>query len=120
MQIVVVGCGRMGSGVARTLQVRDHGVTVVDKDPNAFAALGEQFTGRTVTGNALDKDLLLRAGINRADGLASVTDSDEIDLVKGCAFNRYRCSSHAFRSGLVATVRRRYAAPPVGTAGSSV
>ena len=81
MQIVVVGCGRMGSGVARTLQVRKHGVTVVDKDPAALVALGEQFAGHTVTGNALDQDLLLRAGINRADGLASVTDSDEINLV---------------------------------------
>lgn len=81
MQIIVVGCGRMGSGVARTLQVRKHGVTVIDKDRDAFAALGDQFAGRTVIGNALDQDLLLRAGITRTDGLASVTNSDEINLV---------------------------------------
>jgi trk system potassium uptake protein TrkA len=81
MRIIIIGCGRMGSGLARTLCGRGHAVTVVDHDPAAFELLGPSFKGHTVVGVGFDRDVLLRAGIERADGLAAVTASDETNVV---------------------------------------
>ena len=77
MRIIIIGCGRMGSGLARTLCGRGHAVTVVDREQAAFDLLGRRFKGHTVVGVGFDRDVLLRAGIERADGLAAVTASDE-------------------------------------------
>lgn len=81
MRIIIIGCGRMGAGLARDLSRRGHEVTVVDRDPAAFATLGAGFEGRTFAGVGFDRDVLLRAGIERADGLAAVTASDEANVV---------------------------------------
>ena len=81
MKIIVVGCGQMGSGLAQLLSLRGHTVTVIDKDAAAFGRLGPVFSGQTVIGIGFDRDILLKAGIERADGLASVTDSDEANFV---------------------------------------
>jgi trk system potassium uptake protein TrkA len=78
---MIIGCGRMGAGLAQTLNLRGHGVTVVDKDPAAFERLGPAFKGQTVVGVGFDRDVLLRAGIERADGLAAVMASDEANAV---------------------------------------
>jgi trk system potassium uptake protein TrkA len=82
MKILIVGCGRLGVGLAKTLELRRHAVTVVDKDPAAFGGLGA-FKGQTVEGSGIDREALLRAGIERADGLAAVTASDEVNVVVG-------------------------------------
>jgi trk system potassium uptake protein TrkA len=82
MKILIIGCGRLGAGLAKTLELRRHAVTVVDKDPAAFGGLGA-FKGQTVEGSGIDREVLLRAGIERADGLAAVTASDEINVVAG-------------------------------------
>src|SRR3972149_4885582 len=68
MNIIVLGCGRMGSELAKTLSFRRHAVTVVDVDPAAFERLGGKFPGRTVTGNAIDRKTLVAAGVERAPG----------------------------------------------------
>jgi len=81
MKIVVIGCGRMGAGLAQTLNLAGHSVTVVDKDPGAFARLGPGFKGKTVVGVGFDREVLLQAGIDRADGLAAVMTSDEANVV---------------------------------------
>ncbi|RIK36165.1 MAG: potassium transporter TrkA [Chloroflexi bacterium] len=81
MKIIVIGCGQMGAGLAQTLSLRGHAVTVIDKDAAAFGRLGRAFTGQTVVGVGFDRAVLLQAGIERADGLASVTDSDEANFV---------------------------------------
>ncbi len=81
MKIIIIGCGRLGAGLAQTLSQRDFGVTVVDRDPAAFERLGATFRGETLAGNGLDRDVLLKAGIERADGLAAVTASDEVNVV---------------------------------------
>ncbi|HXF60119.1 MAG TPA: TrkA family potassium uptake protein [Caldilineaceae bacterium] len=81
MKIIVVGCSRMGTGLAQILTVQGHAVTVIDKDPAAFEALGAAFKGKTVVGVGFDRQVLHEAGIERADGLASVTDSDEANIV---------------------------------------
>ncbi|MGA9351830.1 MAG: NAD-binding protein [Anaerolineae bacterium] len=91
MRIIIIGCGRMGAGLAQTLNLNGHSVTVVDKDPVAFERLGPAFKGQTVVGVGFDRDVLLQAGIERADGLAAVTDSDEANVVSA------RLASQVFR-----------------------
>lgn len=81
MRILIIGCHRVGSGLARTLSLRGQAVTVVDNDPAAFERLGAGFKGQTVLGIGFDRDVLIQAGIERADGLAAVTASDEVNVV---------------------------------------
>ena len=56
-------------------------MTTVDIDPEAFERLGPGFAGRTVLGVGFDRDVLIQAGIERADGLAAMTSSDEANVV---------------------------------------
>jgi trk system potassium uptake protein TrkA len=81
MKILIIGCGRVGAGLATTLVGRGHSVTIVDKDPFAFEKLGDHFKGRTIPGIGFDREILLKAGIERADGVAAVTVSDEANVV---------------------------------------
>jgi trk system potassium uptake protein TrkA len=81
MKIVVVGCGRAGAGLATELSKRGHHVTVVDHDLDALKRLGSGFKGRTLVGVGFDRDVLVEAGIEKADGLAAVTASDEANVV---------------------------------------
>jgi trk system potassium uptake protein TrkA len=81
MKIIVVGCGRLGSGLAQKLALRNHVVTVVDTDPLALERLGPNFRGQTILGVGFDREVLLKAGIERADCLAAVTASDDANVV---------------------------------------
>lgn len=81
MRFIIIGCGRTGSTLARLLALRGHAVTVVDHDPLRFDRLGSAFSGKTVIGIGFDRDVLIQAGIERADGLAAVTESDETNIV---------------------------------------
>ena len=81
MKMIIVGCGRMGAGLAQTLIKNGHSVTVIDLDPAAFERLPASFTGEKIVGVGFDRDILLKAGIERADGLAAVTSSDEANAV---------------------------------------
>jgi trk system potassium uptake protein len=81
MRIIVIGCGRVGAGLAQTLIQRHHKVTVVDSNPEAFERLGPTFQGQIVEGIGFDREVLIQANIERADGLAAVTSSDEINVV---------------------------------------
>jgi trk system potassium uptake protein TrkA len=81
MKLIIIGCGRVGSGLARTLSQRGHVVTVVDRDPVAVTSMGAAFKGQTLIGSSFDRDVLLQAGVERADGLAAVTGSDEANAV---------------------------------------
>ena len=81
MKIIVVGCGRIGSGLAEFLSQKGHTVTVVDSDAAAFKRLDPGFKGKTVEGIGFDRDILLKAKIDKADALAAVTASDESNAV---------------------------------------
>lgn len=81
MHVVIVGCGRVGSSLAGELEGRGHSVAVLDKRPEAFARLHEGFTGRTVTGPAIDRDRLIEAGIEEAGALAAVTSGDNSNVL---------------------------------------
>ncbi len=81
MRILIIGCGRTGAGLAQALNLRGHQVTIIDKDPVAFERLSPSFAGQRIEGVGFDRDVLLRAGIERTDGLAAVTGSDEVNAV---------------------------------------
>ena len=81
MKIIVVGCGRMGSGLARALDRANHDVAVIDRDESAFEALGSNFGGLTVKGVGFDRNTLIKAGVERSDGLAAFTSSDDANTV---------------------------------------
>jgi len=81
MHIIIVGCGRTGSLLARTLAERGHQVVVVDPNPDQFLRLGPNFRGRTITGLGFDRDVLLRAGIEHAQGVAAVTSNETANLL---------------------------------------
>jgi trk system potassium uptake protein len=81
MRVIVVGCGRLGADLAYRLFQREHDVTVIDQVGAAFDNLHPHFRGRRVEGEVLNQDVLHRAGIEHADGLAAVTNSDTLNAV---------------------------------------
>lgn len=81
MRIIIIGCGRLGAGLAGNLSGNGCQVTVVDRDPSAFSRLGGAFAGETITGGGFDRETLYKAGIEKADGLAAVTASDDVNVV---------------------------------------
>jgi len=81
MRVVIVGCGRVGGGLAAGLAAAGDVVAVIDKDPKAFERLGEDFTGQAVEGIGFDRDVLERAGVARADALVAVTGGDNSNVV---------------------------------------
>jgi trk system potassium uptake protein TrkA len=81
VHVVVVGCGRVGSGLARILEDSGHTVAVVDKQAKAFRRLPEGFAGRTIQGVGFDRDRLREAGIEDAGALAAVTNGDNSNIM---------------------------------------
>ena len=81
MHIIVVGCGRVGSELAVTLEAAGHRIAVIDKRTAAFGRLPESFGGQTVAGYGFDRDTLAVAGVERADALAAVTNGDNSNIV---------------------------------------
>ncbi len=81
MKTIIIGCGRVGARLAQALSLKGSSVSVVDKDPTAFDRLGKSFQGRTILGVGFDRDVLVEAGIEKADELAAVMASDEANAV---------------------------------------
>jgi trk system potassium uptake protein TrkA len=81
MNLIIVGCGRVGSELAHAVCEDGHDVIVLDRDFHAFERLGSEFSGRTIQGDARSQRVLERAGIKSADGLAAVTSSDMMNLI---------------------------------------
>ena len=81
MHIVIVGCGRVGSTLARELCALGNTVAVIDRRGDAFLRLGDDFAGQTLVGIGFDPDILISAGIERADALAAVTNGDNSNIM---------------------------------------
>ena len=81
MHVVVVGCGRVGSGLAATLEAEGHSVAVIDRQERAFRRLPEEFKGRKIVGVGFDRERLKAAGIEEAGALAAVTNGDNSNIV---------------------------------------
>jgi trk system potassium uptake protein TrkA len=81
MFIVIMGCGRVGARVASQLSRAGHEVNILDVNEKAFGRLEADFTGNTLVGNGLDVDVMRRAGIERADAFAAVTQGDNRNIM---------------------------------------
>jgi trk system potassium uptake protein TrkA len=76
-----MGCGRVGSTLARSLEDRNHTVSVIDSEPDSFRRLGPNFNGDKVTGYGFDQEVLEKAGIRRADAFAAVSSGDNSNII---------------------------------------
>lgn len=76
-----MGCGRVGSTLARSLEERSHTVAVIDSNADAFRRLGPSFNGVKVTGIGFDQDVLEKAGIERADAFCAVSSGDNSNII---------------------------------------
>jgi len=78
---VIMGCGRVGSSLARQLGRAGHSVAVIDRDPAAFRRLGADFHGQQVTGVGFDRDVLIKARIGEAHAFAAVSSGDYSNII---------------------------------------
>jgi len=81
VKLVVIGCGRVGSRIARDFQADGWDVTAVDEKEEALARLGSDWTGGFVVGHGMDSDILRRAGADEADAVVVATNGDNTNLV---------------------------------------
>jgi len=81
MNVIIMGCGRVGAQLAQLMSEEGHQVTVIDPDPQALARLGENFKGKKVRGIGFDRDVLLAAGIEGADAFAATSSSDNANII---------------------------------------
>ena len=79
--VIIVGCGRVGSQLATLLSRNDGNVCVVDRNAEAFSTLNRNFNSTTLQGLGFDEDVLIRAGVEDADVVAAVTQSDNSNLM---------------------------------------
>jgi len=76
-----MGCGRVGSGLAIDLESVGHSVAIIDQNREAFRRLGADFKGKTIAGVGFDRDILLEAGIDKADAFAAVSNGDNSNIL---------------------------------------
>jgi trk system potassium uptake protein TrkA len=81
MHVVIVGCGRSGSSLARRLDAEGSSISVIDTDETARRRLPPGFTGRFIAGNGMHRPVLEAAGIEEADALVALSSSDSLNIV---------------------------------------
>lgn len=81
MNIVILGCGRVGSTLARLMYKDGDNVTIIDLQSEAFRRLGTKYKGNRIVGNGIDEDVLRRAGIAQADVFIAVTQGDNRNIM---------------------------------------
>jgi len=81
VHVVIMGCGRVGSTLAHNLENRDHSVSVIDRNPDAFRRLGPSYSGTTVEGYGFDREVLVEAGIEGAGAFAAVSSGDNSNII---------------------------------------
>jgi trk system potassium uptake protein TrkA len=81
MYVIIVGCGRVGSELAKLLAGEGHDVVIIDREQRSFERLGNTFNGLSLVGNGFDLALLKQAGIERADAFCALTNGDNTNLI---------------------------------------
>lgn len=81
MKVIVAGCGRVGSALAKKLNLEGHEVSVIDKNTDTFERLGKTFKGKTIKGMVFDGEAMKKAGIEDCDVFVSVTSGDNSNVV---------------------------------------
>lgn len=80
MHVVIIGCGKIGSSIARQLSNEGYDVSIIDKDREKLEILGSGFNGQRIKGVEFDNDVLLEAGVDKADVFLAMTSDDNINL----------------------------------------
>lgn len=80
MNILVIGCGKLGSRLANVLFHHGHDVSIVDMNEDAFSQLDDDFDGLTVVGMPMDMNVLRNAGVEGCDAVAVVTPDDNLNI----------------------------------------
>jgi len=88
MQIVIMGCGRVGSQLANLLSMDGHKVSIIDLEPKSFDRLGKNFKGDKIVGFGYDRDVLIKAGIEKADAFVSVSPGDNRNIIGALVASR--------------------------------
>lgn len=81
MNILIVGCGKVGSRLADVLCQMGHDVSIVDHEREHFTQLSDDFSGFTIQGVPIDQDILRQAGIEGCDAIAAVTEDDNTNIM---------------------------------------
>ena len=81
MHVVIVGCGRVGSGLAQAVEAAGHTVAIIDRKEIAFRRLEPDFAGKRIVGVGFDRDRLAEAGITDAIAVAAVTNGDNSNIM---------------------------------------
>jgi len=81
MNVVILGCGRVGSTIARQLAADQHQVAIIDVTADSFRRLGAKFAGKKIVGNGTDQLVLVRAGIEKADAFLALTQGDNTNIM---------------------------------------
>ncbi|MGH2366395.1 MAG: potassium channel family protein [Chloroflexota bacterium] len=82
MKLVILGCGRVGSALARMMDEQGHQVTVIDRNADAFRRfLATGYNGRTIVGEGIDEAVLRSAGIEEADAFCATTEGDNRNIM---------------------------------------
>ncbi|MBB5872408.1 trk system potassium uptake protein TrkA [Allocatelliglobosispora scoriae] len=118
MHVVIMGCGRVGSTLAHSLETLGHSVAVIDQDGDAFRRLPADFSGVTVTGVGFDREVLIQAGIEHADAFAAVSSGDNSNIISARlareTFNVGKVVARIYDAGR-AEVYERLGIPTVAT-----
>lgn len=81
MNVIIIGCGRVGGQLSLLLTNEGHQITVIDVNPEALASLGPDFKGRKVAGVGFDQEVLINAGIETADAFVAASSSDNANII---------------------------------------
>lgn len=81
MNVVIMGCGRVGEQLARLLVDEGHQVAIIDRDVQALERLGPEFKGRKIVGVGFDRDVLVQAGVDEAEAFAATSSSDNANII---------------------------------------
>jgi trk system potassium uptake protein len=81
VHVVIMGCGRVGTTIATSLEAAGHSVAIVDQDETAFRRLPQGFKGKQVVGMGFDRDTLVEAGIEQASAFAAVSSGDNSNII---------------------------------------
>lgn len=80
MYIIIIGCGKLGSTLAKELSIAGHDISIIDRDNERLNVLGSGFNGLKIKGIEFDTDNLIKAGIINADVILAVTSDDNINI----------------------------------------
>lgn len=83
MKVIIVGCGKLGSGLALNLIKKGHKVTIIDTNEEAFELLGKNFTGEKIVGVGFDREILEKAQIQKADAIVACSKNDDANALIG-------------------------------------